>query len=285
MMPHTWWSDLPSHVSPYIFEVGSFRVGWYGLMYVVAFAAVYLISLYRIRREGEPYSAEVLEDYIFWVAVGLVMGGRLGYVLIYNPGYYIDHPLEVFLPFEFRPAGVVYTGIAGMSYHGGLIGAIAASVLCLRRHGVGFWEFADFIVTAVPFGYMFGRIGNFINGELYGRATDVAWGMYFPSDSQGLLRHPSQLYEAAFEGLGLFAVLWSLRRLRLFSGFHLAVYLIGYGAVRFVIEFFRQPDAQIGFVLGAFSMGQVLCMVMIAAGLCVAYVRRANKPRLTIEKK
>ncbi len=274
---HTWWSDLPSHMNPYIIHIGSFRVGWYGMMYVLAFATVYLLSLYRIKREAAPFDPRVLEDFIFWVAVGLVAGARIGYVFIYNPGYYAAHPLEAFLPFEYTPEGIKYTGIAGMSYHGGLVGVVLAGWLCLRRHKVNFWDFADFVVPAIPLGYMFGRLGNFVNGELYGRPTDSPLGMYFPSDPTGQLRHPSQLYEATFEGLGLFLLIWPLRRLRPFSGFQLSLYLAGYGVVRFVLEFFREPDVQLGFIVGPFSMGQLLCAAMVLAGGTIAFLRRDIK--------
>jgi phosphatidylglycerol:prolipoprotein diacylglycerol transferase len=203
----------------------------------------------------------------------VILGGRLGYVLFYNLGYYLQHPLEAILPFEFA-GGIRYVGISGMSYHGGVLAVLAASILFCRRRKILFWQFADLICPAIPLGYTFGRIGNFINGELYGRTTDAPWGMVFPLDPQRLLRHPSQLYEAFFEGIVLFALLWLFRRRRPFDGALFALYLIGYGAVRFVIEFFREPDAQLGFVMGPLSMGQLLCLVMIAAGAGICWFRR-----------
>ncbi len=153
-----------------------------------------------------------------------------------------------------------------MSFHGGLIAVLLATLLFCRKQGIDFWRFADLFCPAIPLGYTFGRIGNFINGELYGRATDVPWGMFFPLDPAHLLRHPSQLYEAFFEGIVLFAVLWLIRKRSPFDGALFALFLIGYGSVRFFIEFFREPDAQLGFILGPFSMGQLLCLLMIAAG-------------------
>jgi phosphatidylglycerol:prolipoprotein diacylglycerol transferase len=194
-------------------------------------------------------------------------------VLFYQPGYYVHHPLEVFLPFSFE-GGFHFTGISGMSYHGGIIGALLISVYYCRRHEIDFWDLADFLVCSGPMGYTFGRIGNFINGELYGRATDVSWGMYFPGDPEGLLRHPSQLYEAFFEGIFLFAILWSLRNRRPFKGFHISLYIIGYGTVRFFIEFVRQPDEHLGAVLGPLSMGQVLCAIMILVGGALFALRK-----------
>jgi phosphatidylglycerol:prolipoprotein diacylglycerol transferase len=260
-----WWSHIPENIDPYLFEVGSFRVGFYGLMYLAAFLTGYLLAVYRLKHEKFGYTKALIQDYIVWGALGLIIGARLGYVLFYNPGYYAAHPLEIILPFEFD-GGFRYTGISGMSYHGGALGVIAASILFLRKNKIGFWEFADFFVPVIPLGYTFGRVGNFINGELYGRATDLPWGMYFPLDPEGLLRHPSQLYEAFFEGIVLFAVLWTVRGKRFFRGTLLGLYLMGYGTVRFFIEFVREPDTHLGAVLGPFTMGQVLCLAMVISG-------------------
>jgi phosphatidylglycerol:prolipoprotein diacylglycerol transferase len=268
-----WWQHLPYQMSPTLLAIGGFQLRWYGLMYIVAFGVVYLLLRHRLRTEGLGYSTEQIQDYLFWVILGVMLGGRLGYVLFYDPGYFLAHPLQIFLPFEFR-GGFRFTGIAGMSYHGGMIGALAASYGYCRRRGLAFGDFADFVAPAVPLGYTFGRIGNFINGELFGRPTDVPWGMYFPMDPTGQLRHPSQLYEAAGEGLLLFALLWSLRRPLAGRQALLAVYLMGYGLVRFVIEYFREPDAHLGFVWFTFSMGQVLCALMVLAGALLLALRR-----------
>lgn len=263
-----WWQHLPERINPYLLEVGSFRISYYGLMYVVAFAVVYLLSLHRVRKKETKYSAEVVENYLVWAALGLIAGARLGYVVFYNFGYYLRRPLEIFLPFSFE-GGFHFTGISGMSYHGGAIGVAVVSVLFCRKYRVSFLDFGDFLIPSIPLAYTFGRIGNFINGELFGRPTDLPWGMYFPDDPQGVLRHPSQLYEAFFEGIVLFALLWTLRNRRPFRGFHLSLYLIGYGTVRFLIEFVRQPDAQLGTVMGPFTMGQVLSTLMVALGCAV----------------
>ncbi|MDA8125744.1 MAG: prolipoprotein diacylglyceryl transferase [Deltaproteobacteria bacterium] len=267
------WRHIPAHLSPNLLEIGSFQLRWYGLMYLAAFACTYGLMLYRIKTEKYPYRAELIQDYLVWAIFGVILGGRLGYVLFYNFGYYLQHPLEVFFPFDIAD-GFRFVGISGMSYHGGVIGVLTASLLFLRRRGIEFWRFGDLVCPAVPLGYTFGRIGNFINGELYGRATDVPWGMVFPNDPLHLLRHPSQLYEAFFEGIVLFAILWAVRRKSPFDGALFAFYLIGYGAIRFCIEFFREPDAQLGFVLGPFSMGQLLCFAMIAAGAGIYAFRR-----------
>jgi phosphatidylglycerol:prolipoprotein diacylglycerol transferase len=272
------WQHIPEHIDPFIFEIGSFRLGWYGLMYIVAFGVVYLMCLHRIKHEGFPYTKELLQDLFVWVVMGLIVGARLGYVVFYNPGYYASHPLEIFLPFSLE-GGFRFTGISGMSYHGGLIGCVTAGIWFLRKRKIAVWPFADFIFPGGPLGYTFGRLGNFINGELYGRATDAPWGMYFPSDPTATLRHPSQLYEAFFEGVFLFALLWLWRRRFPFPGASLAIYLIGYGTVRFFIEFVRQPDAHLGTVLGPFSMGQVLCFAMITAGAVLGLWLRSRARR------
>lgn len=259
------WQHLPAKISPALFEIGSFQVRWYSLMYIVAFALTYLLIVYRLRTEKFRYTREQIQDFMVWGILGLILGGRLGYVIFYNLGYFIRHPLEIILPFSFAN-GVKFVGISGMSFHGGLIGIVVASGIYCYVRRVRFWDLADLLIPCVPLGYTFGRIGNFVNGELWGRATTVPWGMYFPLDPTRTLRHPSQLYEAFFEGLFLFAVLWSIRRKRPFEGAFLAYYLIGYGAVRFFIEYVREPDAHIGLYFGLITIGQILCLAMILAG-------------------
>jgi len=216
---------------------------------------------------------ETIQNAFIWIITGLILGARLGYVFFYNFGHYLQHPLEILLPFDFSD-GLRFVGISGMSYHGGALGVFLAAILFCRRYGIPFWNLADLVSPAVPLGYTFGRIGNFINGELYGRATTVPWGMYFPLDPYGQLRHPSQLYEAFFEGLFLFAILWGIRKKSPFDGFLLSLYIIGYGCVRLVIEFFREPDAHLGFIFGPLTMGQLLCLFMIAGGMAVYLLRK-----------
>ena len=268
------WQHLPSRIDPNIFQIGSFQVRYYSLMYIVAFALTYFLVVFRLEKEKFPYTRETIQDFILWAIIGVILGGRLGYVLFYNFEYYLGHPSEIFLPFDFSH-GVRFVGISGMSYHGGLVGLIAASLIFCKKYRISFWNMADLFAPAVPLGYTFGRIGNFVNGELWGRATTVPWGMYFPLDGSGLLRHPSQLYEAFFEGVLLFAVLWGLREKRYFEGFFLALYMVGYGLVRFFIEFYREPDAQLGFVIGSLSMGQVLSLLMVMAGVAIGVMRSA----------
>jgi len=264
-----WWQYLPSKMDPVLFEIGPLKIQSYGLMYIVAFAVTYFLVVYRIKREERfDVSIEQVQNLSTAMIVGLIVGARLGYVLFYNLSYYAQHPLEIFLPFDFSN-GVTLIGIAGMSYHGGLIGVVIASYIYTRKAGLSFLEMADLYVPAIPMGYTFGRLGNFINGELYGRVTDSSIGMYFPLAPGPELRHPSQLYEAFFEGIFLFIVLWNLRRIIKIRGGIMGLYLIGYGLVRFIIEFFRQPDAHIGFAVSNFSVGQILCFLMIVAGVII----------------
>ncbi len=270
------WQYIPENINPNIIEIGQFQVRYYGLMYIVAFATAYLLVMKRIRDEDFSFSKEMIQDSFVWMILGLMIGGRLGYVTFYNFGYYIAHPLEIFLPFSFTN-GIHFTGLAGMSYHGGLIGSLTAAYLFCRRKSISFWLFLDLLVPTAPLGYTFGRIGNFINGELYGRVTSVSWGMYFPMDATNSLRHPSQLYEAFFEGIFLFVILWTIRKKSPFSGFLFAVYLAGYGTVRFFIEFVRNPDPQLGLVAGSLSMGQLLCLAMIICSVFVYIFRSGNK--------
>ena len=262
-----WWQYLPQTMDPVIFEIGWFKIQYYGLMYIVGFAISYSLVLLRSKREKRFHvSAEQIQDLMLFMILGLIVGARLGYVLFYNLSYYLRHPLEILLPFEFSN-GITFTGIAGMSYHGGLIGIIIFSWLHIRKAELNFWNTADLFAPIVPLGYTFGRIGNFINGELYGRITSAPVGMYFPLAPGPELRHPSQLYEAFFEGIFLFVILWNVRNFNTPRGSMLSFYLIGYGTVRFFIEYFRQPDAHIGFVWFSFSMGQILCGLMIAGGI------------------
>lgn len=272
-----WWQHIPSRIDPIFLHLGPLQLRYYGLMFLASILVSYLLARWRIKKEGAGYSLNDLDDYYTWVVLGVVLGGRLGYVLFYNFSYFMHHPLEIFLPFD-TSNGFEVTGIGGMSYHGGLMGVFLATFLFCRRRAFAFWKWVDFIVVTVPAGYVFGRLGNFLNGELWGRAAHVWWGMYFPDDPAGILRHPSQLYEAFFEGLVLFAVLWALRKSARVPGSLFALYLAGYGVVRFLIEFTRQPDSHIGFVFAGFSLGQVLCFVMIlAGGLLYAGLRAGTK--------
>jgi len=269
----TFWQHLPSSISPTLFSIGSFQLRYYSLMYLVAFAVVYFLFLYRIKRKEINVTSEFFQDYLVWAMVGLIVGARFGYALFYNFSYYLQHPLEIVLPFDMQN-GFRFVGLSGMSYHGGLLGVVLVTFYYCHKNKINVWQFGDWLCAAAPLGYMFGRIGNFLNGELWGRATNVPWGMYFPMDGAQALRHPSQLYEALFEGLFLFCVLWPIRKKNPFPGFTVGLYIIGYGLVRFIIEFFREPDAHLGFVLGFNTMGQVLCIAMMLTGVAIILWRK-----------
>ena len=267
------WQHLPSQISPTLFSIGSFQLRYYSLMYLVAFAVAYALFVYRIKHKEIKLTTEILQDYMVWAMLGLIIGARVGYALFYNFSYYTSHPLEIIMPFDFSN-GFRFVGLSGMSYHGGFIGVALATIYFCRTRNINWWQFGDWLCAAAPLGYMFGRFGNFLNGELWGRVTTVPWGMYFPLDSTMSLRHPSQLYEAMLEGLFLFAVLWWMRKRNPFDGFMIGLYIFGYGLVRFIIEFFREPDAHLGFVLGFNTMGQVLCILMMLAGIAVILWRK-----------
>jgi phosphatidylglycerol---prolipoprotein diacylglyceryl transferase len=257
-------------IDPVLFSFGPLQVRWYGLMYVFGFAAAYLLVMYQGKQFHWERLLQRLDNLNLSLIIGVVVGGRLGYVFLYQPSYYLAHPLEI-------PA--IWTG--GMSFHGGCAGVLIAGVLYCRRHGLDFWKVADLYAVAVPIGLFFGRMGNFINGELYGRVTTVSWGIIFPGGGP-FPRHPSQLYEAVLEGVILFLILWPLKARpwqqpqpsRWPHGTLLALFLGLYGAFRLFIEFFREPDPQIGLFFSLFSMGQVLCVLMICAAIVLWYLRQ-----------
>jgi phosphatidylglycerol:prolipoprotein diacylglycerol transferase len=234
-------------------------------MYLVGFVVGYLVIRSELKRKGGPIPAETADDLLFYLILGLLIGGRLGYALLYNPGAYVTAPWEVL---------AIWHG--GMSFHGGLVGMVVSGWIFARRRGAPFLALADIGALASPIGLMFGRIGNFINGELYGRVTSVPWGIVFPMAGD-IPRHPSQLYEALLEGPILFVLLWWLRVRVRHEGEVLASFLILYGVFRFIVEFFREPDVQIGFILTSFTMGQVLCVLMVLAGIgLLTYIRRVR---------
>ncbi|MBF0430396.1 MAG: prolipoprotein diacylglyceryl transferase [Fibrobacteria bacterium] len=269
-----WWQNLPKNLDPVIFQFGGIRLQYYGLMYILAFVSTYLLAKYRSKTEEQYWFSDNFHKDILTAAfIGVLAGGRLGYVLFYNFEYYIKNPLKIIMPFELSPFRFV--GISGMSFHGGLIGVFVACAFFVWRYNrarlekVSYWKLCDLFGPIIPLGYTFGRLGNFINGELYGRVTDSGIGMYFPSAPTVALRHPSQLYEALFEGVFCFLLLWLLRKKFNLEGIMAALYLISYGTVRFFIEYFREPDSHLGFVFLKFSMGQLLCFGMISAGILI----------------
>ena len=250
-------------IDPVIFSIGPFQVRWYGTMYILGFLASYLLVRSQLRRQKPPLLAEDrVEDLYFYLVLGLIVGARLGYVIFYNFRNYLDHPLDVV---------AVWQG--GMSFHGWLIGAFLAAWLFTRKYRVDLWTLGDLIIVTAPIGLGLGRLGNFINGELFGRITTQPWGMVFPQGGP-LPRHPSQLYEAFLEGLVLFIWLWWSKGKNKTSGGLVARFLIGYGLFRIIVEFFRDPDPQIGFLLSFLTLGQLLSFGMVILGFFIFYFRR-----------
>ena len=254
-------------IDPVAVKLGPVKVHWYGLMYLVSFALAWCLGQFRRRQEWTPINTtEELNDILFYGIIGVLLGGRIGYMLFYDLSNFIHHPLIIFRIWD-----------GGMSFHGGLIGVILACLYGCKRLKCGFLELTDFFAPIVPVGLFFGRIGNFINGELWGRVTTSPIGMVFPN-AGNLPRYPSQLMEACTEGILLFIVLWvfSLKPRR--AGILSASFLIGYGILRIIMEFFRQPDAQLGFLAwGWLTMGQLLSVPLILAGVIVIVFCKGRK--------
>ena len=203
-----WWQGIPGMIDPVLLRLGSFEIRYYGLMYLVAFGVTWLLMQYRVKKAEVTVNRDQVNDYMFWAILAVLVGGRLGYVLFYDLGYFLSHPMAIILPIS-TENGIHFTGFRGMSFHGGAIAVALVTIWFCRKQGrMKVMAFGDFLASAVPLGYTFGRLGNFLNGELYGRATTMRWGMIFPEDPQRILRHPSQLYEAFFEGIVLFLVIF-----------------------------------------------------------------------------
>lgn len=253
------------NIDPVIFSLGPLHVRWYGLMYVIGFSAAYYLVNRQIQTRKLKKWAEHFENLNFTLIVSLILGARLGYALFYNFSYYSDHPAEIF---------AVWQG--GMSFHGALIGTIIGGIGYCLKNRLNFWQGADIYVVTIPIGLGFGRLGNFINGELFGRTSEVPWAMVFPYGGPQP-RHPSQLYECFLEGVVLFTILWLLKDKKMPTGYLLAFFLIFYGLFRSFVELFRQPDPQLGFIFAHLTMGQVLSSCMVFGGLCIIAFRR-KKP-------
>lgn len=247
------------NLDPILVKLGPVRLSWYGLMYVLGFLASYLLVRYQMRKKDFDITKPEVENFYFYLIFGLIIGARFGYVLFYDLKTYLDNPLEIL---------AVWHG--GMSFHGGLIGLLLVALLFSWKNKKSFWKIADLFIVTAPIGLGLGRIGNFINGELYGRAAQVPWAVIFPKGGP-VPRHPSQLYESALEGGVLFFILWFMKDKNLPRGALLAMFLFLYGGFRFFLEFFREPDAQLGFVLGPFTMGQVLSTFMVGGGIFLQY--------------
>ncbi len=256
--------------NPIAFSIGPVAVHWYGLMYLFGFAAFWLLGRTRAKEAWRQMSAADMEDLLFYGVIGVILGGRLGFCLFYQPEWYLSHPLDIFKVWQ-----------GGMSAHGGIIGSILAIFVFARIREKRFLVVADFVAPLVPLGLMFGRIGNFINGELWGRAAspDLPWTMIFKHSGTLVPRHPSQLYEAFLEGALLFTVLWIFSRKPRATGAVGALFCMGYGLVRFIVEYFREPDSYLGLGLFGLSRGQWLSLPVIALGVIVWIWVNRRRPR------
>jgi len=275
MLVHPQFDPIAFTIGPFTIASHTFAlpVRWYGLMYLVGFVLFAMLGKRRARQNLlTGWHPRDVDDMLFYGVLGVIVGGRLGYVLFYKPLYYLAHPFEILSIWQ-----------GGMSFHGGFLGVLIALLLFAQRRGKRWLDVTDFVAPLIPLGLAAGRIGNFINGELWGRVTDVPWGMVFPQAGPEP-RHPSQLYQFAGEGLLLFAVLWLFTRRPRPMGAASGLFLIGYGVCRFAAEFAREPDAFLGYLALGLTMGQWLSLPMIVAGAIMmswAY-RRAAKPQPTV---
>tara|TARA_R110002110_G_scaffold107405_1_gene268833 strand:- start:3549 stop:4379 length:831 start_codon:yes stop_codon:yes gene_type:complete len=263
-------SGIPfPNIDPIALELGPLVIRWYSLAYIAGILLGWRYCLRLARRDTLRPNAQDLDDFVTWAVVGIVLGGRIGYVLFYKASYYLHNPLEALKVWE-----------GGMSFHGGLLGVLLTIVILSRRRGISPLALGDLVAAAAPIGLFFGRVANFVNGELFGRVAEVPWGVIFPRGGE-LPRHPSQLYEALLEGVVLFAVMAVLARrpgIRARVGFLTGVFLVGYGFSRTFVELFREPDAHLGFIVGPITMGQILSAPMILLGLYLMIRARRKAP-------
>jgi len=255
---------------PIALELGPLAIRWYALSYIVGILLAWWYCRRLAARPDSGVTRPVLDDLVFWAVIGVVLGGRIGYVLFYNFEHFLRQPQDIFRVWE-----------GGMSFHGGMLGVLLAIGLVARKYKLRYFQVSDVVGCAVPIGLFLGRLANFVNGELYGRASEVSWAMVFPTDPAALPRHPSQLYQAALEGLVLFALLFLLVRLGKLArvGFLSGAFLAGYGLARILGEFFREPDPQLGFLFGPVTMGQLLSLPMVLLGFWFMARARPAAPR------
>ena len=262
--------DFPD-ISPIIFEIGPIAIRWYSLAYLVGIVVAWLLATWNIKKYKSVVTKEMLEDLAFYSTLGIILGGRLGYVLFYGGDMFWKNPLQIL---------AIWQG--GMSFHGALLGVIVGILFCARKNKVGYFVMNDLVALYAPIGIFLGRLANFVNDELWGRVTDVAWAVKFPSGGY-LPRHPSQLYEALAEGLLMFVILnilWQFKWVRERRGFVSCMFAIIYAVSRMVMEQFREPDAHLGFFFGSFTMGQLLSMPLLLAGIGFGLWLSLRKPKL-----
>ncbi len=263
------WQHIYSHINPIAFSLFGFKVHWYAIMYITALIVGYIAAIKFGEKFG--FDKKIIDEYFIWAEIGIIIGARIGYVLFYIPNnsYYLTHPWEMFNPF----VNGKLVGISGMSYHGAVIGFIIATLLFYKKTKIDLWKLSDVVALAVPLGYIFGRIGNFLNGLIVGRETNVPWGVYI----DGALRHPIGIYEAFFEGLVIFLIIYVYyKKFYKCKGELIALYVFLYGVFRSFCELFRQPDPQLGFIVDHLTMGEILSSFMIIGGVILFYLRKKS---------
>lgn len=256
------WNNIYTHFDPIAIKLGPIALHWYGIMYILALLSALYVAKWFVKKDNLGFSNQLLDSYFIWIEIGIILGARIGYILFYDShvDYYLSHPWQMFNPF----LDGTFVGIRGMSYHGAIVGFFLGTWLFSLRYKMKVWGLLDVVALSVPVGYIFGRIGNFLNQELVGRYTEVPWGIYV----DGVLRHPSQLYEAILEGLVVFVLLYLYRNKKKRDGELIALYGFFYSLARFAAEFYREPDFQIGFVYGDWmSKGQALSILMAVVSL------------------
>jgi len=270
------WNNIYNTFDPVAFSIFSIPVHWYGIMYVLALLSALYIGKYFIKRDNLDFKGKEIDNYFIYVEIGVILGARLGYILLYDTQtfYYISHPWQIFNPFQ----NGEFVGIRGMSYHTAVVGFVLATYIYSKKHKIEFGKIMDLVAISVPLAFVFGRIGNFLNQELIGRETDVSWGILV----DGILRHPSQLYEAALEGVGVFIVVYLYRKYQTFSGELILVYAMSYGIFRAIAEIYRAPDIQIGYICcNMITFGQVLSIAMSLFGLVAWFYFKQKSKKLS----
>ncbi len=274
----TAWNHIYEQFDPIAFSLGSIKVHWYGIMYVTALLVGIFVAKWLVKKDNLPVAQDVLDNYIIWIEVGVILGARIGYLAFYQPDFsqYLLQPWQMFNPVQ----NGEFVGISGMSFHGAVLGFLAGSTLFSMKYKINQWFMLDIAAVAIPAGYFFGRIGNFVNQELVGRQTDVSWGILV----DGVLRHPSQLYEAVAEGIIVFIIMYAIRKRKSFHGQLISIYLILYGIARFSAEMFRAPDPQIGYVYSDWmTKGQEFSLIMIAFGIGLYfYMKKFGKKEVNL---
>jgi len=267
------WNHIYDYFNPIAINFGSINIHWYGIMYVLALLTSLWFAKWLIKKDNIFIREALLDNYFIWIEIGIILGARIWYILFYDPNtwYYLSQPWQIFNPFLHGE----FVGIRGMSYHGAVVGAAISSYFFSKRHPKEIYKILDVVALAVPIGFVFGRIGNFLNKELIGRTTDVSWGIYV----DGVLRHPSQLYEGFLEGIVIAILIYLYRKRKKFDGALVGIYGVLYGIARFVSEFWREPDIQLGYLFqGWFTMGQIQSLVMVVLSIGIYFFFK-NKSR------